>query len=268
MRVRISQHALDNTAMNTRLKHPSIIVLSILMLSWTFNSHAVDQKITPFSASYIAENNFMKGGVAWLVLTPGQSHDGYDLVLQTKPTGILKWSDKGRIREHAVLPTLDPFESSSYSYANQGNKKKNISATFLRSDNTAMVTYAGKTTSVALEGQATDRLSMMLAVMIKLGVSVDFKKLEIDVLDGLEVRKMTFDNLGTETIATALGELSALRIHRSRENSSRETITWFAALPHSESPNNSDQMVPVKIEQYKNGKLSMRLKISDFKFIE
>lgn len=225
-------------------------------------SPATASEMRSFAASYVAENDYITGGIAYLTLTPGKEHNGYDLILQTKPTGLLKWNKKGHVRQHAVLATIDPFTSISYRYTNRGDKKRNYTATFLREDNQASVDYAGKVTTVPLKSRITDRLSMMLAIMLKLGDSPDFAAVEFDVLDGLRIRKMTFDNLGPENLRTSLGNLDTVRIHRRRENSNRETVSWFATLP------NSNNVIPVKIEQFKNGKLSLRLKITDFKLIE
>ncbi len=219
-------------------------------------------RVRPFSAKYTIENNYITAGVAYLSLQ-SDSDNNFDLLLQTKPKGVFKWTSKGHLLEHAKLPAIDqPYNSISYLYQDKGNKTRNYSAMFSRNSNEAQVEKAGQTTTINIDETVTDRLSMMLVVMNELQNNNTFSSIDVRVLDESKIRTMTFTNRGRDTVETELGNLPAIRIHRGGANSNRETVSWFSAMAEQST------LVPVKIEQFKNGKLTLRLELIEFSALE
>jgi len=82
------------------------------------------------------------------------------------------------------------------------------------------------------------------------------------VIDHRGTQTVNFISHGQETIDTRLGRVVATRVERRRSNSSRHTVTWFAVLGPEALP------VPVQIEQFKRGKMNLRMKIKDFSIID
>ena len=80
----------------------------------------------------------------------------------------------------------------------------------------------------------------------------------IETIDRNEFQTYDFVSQGKQALDTAVGRVDAIRIDRKRQNSKRHTVTWFATLGEQQLP------IPVRIEQYKNGNLTVRLKIENF----
>ena len=218
--------------------------------------------ITPFKAEYRVENNYITGGIATLSLTPKDS-GGFDFVLQSKPTGVFKWTGNGNIREHAVLPSLNsPFESTQYDYNDKGKPKRNYRVDFDREAGQFEMQRGNESNRYPLQTGVVDRLSVTLALLHKLKQDPNFESMQLQVLDGSTAETLTYSNHGIEPISTAIGKFDANRILKDRVNSNRETIIWLAEVGESNT------VLPLKIEQYKRDKLTLRLIISNFTLIE
>lgn len=232
------------------------------MLNTDYSVAVADTSLAPFIAEYTAENDYVTGGKATLSLKQNENST-YDFVLQTKPTGIFKWTGKGNIREHAVLPTLnEPFESISYRYTDKGDSDRSYHIDFNRTENEFTNTRQGKSLTHPLPKGSLDRLSVTLVILNQLQKSTDFVNLDVNILNGTKAAKIVFTNQGTEQVSTGLGKINALHIRKERENSNRETIIWLAQME------NTDLVIPVKIEQLKRGKLTMRLILTGFSALE
>lgn len=240
----------------------SVLLSALLIINTNFSPARANSNLQPFVAKYIAENDYVTGGKATLSLK--QNDQGsYDFVLQTKPTGIFKWTGKGNIREQAVLPTLSPpFESNSYRYTDKGDSSRDYYIEFDRTNNEFQITRQAETLKQNLPSGALDRLSVTLVILNQLQKSTDFTSLDVNILNGTEAQKIVFTNQGAEQIATGIGQINALRIRKERESSNRETIIWLAQME------NTDVVIPAKIEQFKRGKLTMRLILTGFSMVE
>jgi len=214
-----------------------------------------------FSISYTVGNNHVTGGKAKLKLNKHEDH--YRLVLETRPTGVFKLTKKGKIKEVAELATLNaPFLSKAYSYTNFGDKKRSYQLDYDRDKGEATVARNGNTELFSINPDAGDRLSTTLAVMQRIKENPDFSEFSIEVIDHRGTQTVNFISHGQETIDTRLGQVVATRVERRRSNSSRHTVTWFADLGSEGLP------VPVQIEQFKRGKMNLRMKIKNFSIIE
>lgn len=218
--------------------------------------------VTPFEAVYEVENNYITGGLAWLRLAP-DNKGRFVFSLQSKPTGIFKWTKNGNIREQAVLSSLTaPFIASEYSYTDKGRPERSYSVQFDRKAGSMELAKGDTSTTHDVDPGVVDRLSVTLALLHRANTDPDFKRLEVDVLDGSSTETVAYSNRGTETVRTAIGEFNATRILKDRVNSTRETVIWLAQV------GNPEIVLPLRIEQYKKGKLSLRLNITGLKSLD
>lgn len=209
-----------------------------------------------FSISYILENQYITGGEAEFRLVKKDDH--YQLVLETKPTGVFRLSKKGKIKEIAELPSLNPpFLSDKYSYINFGDQDRSYTSMYNRKKGEATIVRNNSAKRMAIDVTAVDRVSMTLALMQQLRDQPDIQEFSVTTLDTNGTQNVGFVSKGQVSLNTRLGKLTTTRIDRLRNNSNRNTVTWFAALGPDKLP------VPVQIEQYKRGKMIVRLKITD-----
>ena len=243
---------------------PCLVLLTCLALCspWQFVLAESDSPLKTFSAEYTVENDYITGGDATLSLL--ENNEGlFDFVLQTLPTGIFKWTGKGNIREHAILPNLTyPFESIRYNYTDKGDSDRNYQIDFNRNGSEFSITRNSQTAIESLKPGTLDRLSVTLVILHEIQQNPDLSTIEANILSGDQAQKIVFSNEGTETVETGLGEKEAIRIHKKREASNRRTIIWLAPV----TPNG--QVIPVKIEQFKRDKLTMRLMLTKFSAVE
>ncbi len=235
--------------------------LAGIALLCSFQAEA-QQPVPEFKVTYTLENNYITGGTADFTLA-GNDENGYQLVLQTNPTGVFRFSNKGKIREAAELVSLSaPFLSSTYSYTNFGNEKRSYTTTYDRKNGLATSIRNGKSETFKIDDDAVDRLSMTLTVMSHLNENPDAKEFSVKLLEQSGTEVITFVSKGQVSLKTDIGLLKTTRIDRQRANSNRHTVTWFASIGPDDLP------IPVQIEQYKRGKMSIRLKAIAFTVIE
>ena len=228
-----------------------------LLYSLTALSDATDS-MPVFTAAYTVENNLITAGKAHLKLEKKEDH--YQLSLETKPTGFFKFTDKGKIKEVAELPSLTPpFLSSKYSYTNFGDKDRNYTSMYNRKKGEATVVRKNGVKRMAIDVTAVDRVSMTLALMQKLREEPEIKKFSINTIDTRGTQTFNFASKGQVELKTDIGTITATRIDRLPSgNSKRNIVTWFATIGPNKLP------IPVQFEHYKSGKLTARLKITDF----
>ncbi len=235
--------------------------LAGIALLFSFQAEA-QSSVPAFKMTYTLENNYITAGTADFTLA-GDNTNGYQLVLQTNPTGVFRFSNKGKIREAAELASLTaPFLSSKYSYTNFGNEKRSYTTVYDRENGEAVSMRNGKSETFEIDDDAVDRLSMTLTVMNHLNENPDDKEFSIKLLEQSGTEVITFVSKGQDSIKTDIGLLKATRIDRQRANSNRHTVTWFASIGPEGLP------IPIQIEQYKRGKMSIRLKVRAFSVIE
>lgn len=249
----------------TKLKQTVILFCCALAICSLSVSSATVESSTPatdtmmqmptFSVDYILENDFVTAGEA--VFKLARQADHYQLLLETKPTGMFRFSKKGKIREIAELPSLTaPFLSSKYTYTNFGDKDRSYTSTYNRQTGEAIIARNGNTKNVAMDKDAVDRLSMTLAIMQQLREQPHIESFSVNAIDTNGVEAFHFVSRGQEQLQTDIGNFTTTRVERKR--SDRNTITWFATIGPDEIP------MPVQIEQYKRGKLTVRLRITRF----
>ena len=75
---------------------------------------------------------------------------------------------------------------------------------------------------------------------------------------------MTYRRDGRETITVDGEQHETVRVHRQRTGSSRTTVSWFAKLGKNDNP----VYLPVRIYQYKKGKLNTKLDLISYQVLE
>ncbi len=240
----------------------SIIASMLVLLAF---SHALAADVlSPFKIRFKAENDYLRVGSATLALT--RFNDSvFKLQLETEPAGYLKFSGKGIVVETAHLAqAAAPFAAFRYEYNLRGSKKKSYLAQIDHERHIVRINQQSGARELSFEGEIRDRLSMTLEMIDLLTRQPDAETIEFNVLDGGKLRTMSYVNEGRHQITVPLGSYSAIRLKRQREGSNRVTTTWFAELEH----NGQSQLMPIRIEQHKKGKLSLRLVATKMTMLE
>ena len=212
--------------------------------------------IAPFEIVYDVGNNLITAGVASLTLRRADGHWTY--TLSTKPTGVFKLTGKGRIRETSVfdlVPAGDGDEVElrprSYSYRQDKESRREVDAAFDWDTRRLAWRRRGEADTLSFTEPVLDRLSVTLVVMNLLREG--FERIELDVFDSGQIKSMSFDNEGVQTLDTKIGKIETIRVRgRNAAGSSRTTLTWFAP---------SLDYVPVRLEQHKRRELVARMNL-------
>jgi len=234
------------------------LIATITMLLLTSAATANNEQPMPdFRVSYTVENKYVTGGKAHFSVKSTADND-IQVQFATEPTGVFRFSKKGSIRETSVITSLaNPPLAKTYSYENLAEKSKSYEVTYNHSANTAQLTTQQGAEEFEFETGTLDRVTAILATMFKLRDEPDLTEFPIQMFDKQSSRTINHEVLGEKTISTILGKLAAKQVKRQRQNSSRHQLTWFAPIGPNDLP------IPVQIEQYKRGKLSVRLRLTD-----
>ena len=248
---------LTNMPTTSRLKLTACRCIFALGLYGLLAASHASEPMPKFAVAYTLDNGYVTGGEAYLSLTKKEDH--YQLLLESKPTGIFRLTKKGKIRESAELPSLiPPFLSNVYSFKNFGDKDKSFTAIYNRKNGEATILQGKNATSIGIEEAVVDRLSMTLTLMHRFREEPDIEKFSITTMDAHGIETYDFASQGQVQLKTALGTLDTIRVDRTRANSRRKIITWLAKIGPDNLP------VPVQIEQYKDDSLRVRLRVTDF----
>jgi len=218
------------------------------------DGHAKD--FQPFEVEYEVGNNMISAGSATLKLA--QEGDEWVYSLKTSPTGVFKLTGKGKIQEISVFNIVESadklqLQPQRYTYRQDKESRRSVDAWFDWNANQLTYKRRGEEKTEAFSDPVLDRLSVTLSVMDELRKN-NFQQAELKVFDNGTVKTMLFLNEGTEEVETRMGPLETVRVKSNAAGGgTRHTVTWFA--PELD-------YVPVKIEQYKRGKLVARLKLT------
>lgn len=248
---------LTRAARNTSVASAAAVVAAIVTLTSTAQADTIlrAEDIAPFRVSYSVGNNVITAGQATLELA--ETVDGvWRFKLETRPTGVFRLTGKGNVAETSDLrfvPTDDDgflVRPDTYRYRQDDERRRAVDASFDWEDMLLSWTRRGKSDSISLaENPASDRLSVMLAVMSSLRQN-EYTSEHL-VFDSGKLKRVIFEVQGEDRLETSLGPMDTIRVlRRNLEGSSRTTVTWFAP---------SLDYMPVKIEQLKRGDLVARL---------
>jgi len=238
------------------IKHTIATITMLFLTSVAIANN--EQPMKDFRVSYTVENKYVTGGKAHFSVKTAEN-DGAQVQFATEPTGVFRFSKKGSIRETSTITSLsNPPIPTTYSYENLAENSNSFEVTYNHSNNTGqLTTHQGSVEEFEFETGTLDRVTAILATMLKLRDEPELTEFPMQMFDKQNIRTINHEVLGEKTINTILGRLEAKQVKRQRENSSRHQLTWFAPIGPNDLP------IPVQIEQYKRGKLSVRLRLTD-----
>ncbi|MFK7995752.1 MAG: DUF3108 domain-containing protein [Granulosicoccus sp.] len=210
--------------------------------------------IAPFEVVYQVGNHLINAGTAQLSLT----NDGelWTYSLKTTPRGLIKLAGKGKINESSTFQLAEQdgellIQTQAYTFRQDDERRRAVDATFDWENNKITHLYRGEEKVENFDTPIIDRLSATLLIMNAL--RRDFQSAELQVFDTGRVKAVAFNNAGTETLETPLGQIETIRVtNQNATGGSRQTTTWFAP---------SLDYMPVKIEHRKRGELVARFNL-------
>ena len=228
------------TAPGTRGHAPPILGLLLLCVSLAIYG---EPRFRPFVASFSVTRGIVPLGELELRLsfdTAGK----YTYHAHTQPGMLASWFSVDEITEesHGSIDTED-LTPESYLYREVPDRGDNSRIQFDWQATKAYTTSGGVTWAQTIEPGVQDRLSQQLA--IRLHLAQGKQSMEYQVADGGKLKRYSFRVVGEEPMQTPLGELTCLKVERSKEGRRADYTIWFApALEY----------LPIRIERRQSGK--------------
>lgn len=210
-----------------------------------------DLSFRPFKAHYVARAPIY-GDVGKTTISLRREASYWLLESQSRATGLLAFASSGRIAEWSLLEELEDgrLKLLEYHFRQANKPEKEIVAKLDWTKKQVDIERQNKHTQLALEKDTFDRLSSALPIMKALRQQQT--KVVLPTIGRSSVSDKVFTVTGKEVVKTRVGKYEPLIVKRQRSDK-RSTITWYApALDY----------LPVKIEQYKKGKLVATLLLS------
>ena len=237
--------------------------IAVLLVS-LLNSNillANEEKLPFFEISYAVENNYVSAGNAIVTFRPF-SEKRLVLELETKPKGIFTLLKAGRITESAIyhadstdyLPTI-------YTYTDIYKSERDFSVRFDRKEKNVVLEKKDDVSTHDVDSMTVDRLSMTLWMIQVIDNNPETKSFRIPVFHQSSYLA-EFKNMGREILKTEKGKVEVIRLEQSDGSTSPrkyKTITWLSKKEKYGIP------VPIKIEQFKNDELEVRLIMETFR---
>ena len=202
--------------------------------------------LMPFDAEYQVGNGTIQVGRARFELRPVD--EGWLYRSRVEAEGVFSLLLGGTIDDRTWLQAhADGLRPLRFVH-DEPDDEDDIAIEFDWAAGEAEVDYAGRRFSVGLQTGTHDQFS---AILQALAAGED--RLQLPSIDDEGEREpLVFERAGRETIRVPLGEYETVRVRRIRENSKRETVTWFAP---------SLDWVVVRVDQLRKGELVGRLEL-------
>lgn len=229
-----------------------VIAMAFEPLVMTADVTATAPVLAPFEASYKVLHGRTYAGDSHMVLS--RDDDGrYEYRNNVEPRGLAKWFVKGKVYGGSSFRIVDGLPRP-VSYESDGPKKNDQqSITFNYDLDQAFSSYAGEQAVFDLTPGTLDMLSMDIALMMCMKAGHELSSLS--VVDKNQRRTYLYAIEGPESVDTEAGKYDAIKVRRQREGSSRHYQMWLAP---------SLDYLPVRVEQYKDGKVSNTLVLSSY----
>ncbi len=205
---------------------------------------------TQFSADYsVRARGIVVGETNWRLA--GTASGAMMFTSASKATGVaalianqsITASSEFRITEEGLTP-------SQYRYKRTGRKPRDIDIQFNWNADSVFMRRNGEEKNLPAASGTLDRLSYMLAIMQDL--CIGRAVMNYTVADGKNIKEHLFNKHGTETVATALGDLQAVKLVRVDASGERETTVWaapsLAYLPVRVAHKDKDETVILTIK--------------------
>lgn len=237
------------------------VLLFFALLTITPVSYTLANEIElpgDFIIEYVVENNIITAGKARYQLR-SQPDSTYELSFETEPSGLFRLTRKGRIQEKANISIRNnQILPKFYTHTNISEPRRSFQIEFDLNQNRAAVTKESTVTDVQFPNNTIDRLSKIFSLMLTLSENPDVTLFTAPLLERNTVRNVTFQTMETELLETPIGTFSTTVLKKSRTNSNRYEMIWFARLAENRI------LYPVQFEQYKQNSLIVRLRLVDF----
>ncbi|MEM7291766.1 MAG: DUF3108 domain-containing protein [Pseudomonadota bacterium] len=243
--------------MNTKTQRRLTAVLVLLLSALP----AMSCELEAFTAHYAVSNDQLDLGQSTLRVEVDQ--DNWTMVFDTRAEGLLALIGGGDARETShgscALSQENGYEivTERYEYTRmQGRKEDRLQAQFNRSaGNVEMRRNQESATKIPMDGPVFDAQSVILQVISRLA-SGTWRDSSMHIFYKGKIREYLFSAGQSQRLTIAANEFETTRIVRRRDGGKRETHIWFAK---------DNSWIPVQIEQFKNGKLSLRLRLVSYR---
>ncbi|MES9969543.1 MAG: DUF3108 domain-containing protein [Candidatus Thiodiazotropha sp.] len=229
----------------TRLRYCIGRLSLIIALICCMPLHADEgQLLKPFSATFSVKRNIIPLGELELELKLNEKGE-YHYHAHTLPGMFVGWFSADEITEesHGTLHG-GSIKPNSYTYNDQGEEDDRAELIFDWQMGEVHTTSSGITWSQSIATGTQDRLSQQL--LVRLHLAEGRKDMSYQVADGGKIKNYRFKVEGTEDIDTPYGQMSCIRVRRSKESRKPDYTIWFA--PELD-------YLPVQIERQKSGRL-------------
>jgi len=213
--------------------------------------------LAPYSARYDVITHGLRAGEALFKLQK-LAANRYRFSSQSHTTGIVSLFRHDRIDESStfrVTPDGD-LRAQAYRYERSGeNRSQHIQ--FDWTHHVAHSAYRGKKKSITIPDDATDAFLAQLKLSRRVAAGMHAGKFPVVNHNKLDTYHLKV--VGDETIRVPAGTFAAIRVERADPGSTRKTVFWLAPKLHD---------VPVKVEQFHDGKSEFRLELNAVGFPE
>ena len=233
----------------------ALFIATLVGLSAFSPSYAVDSahfQFKAFDAEYKLKKIGMTLGTATFSLQE-TAPSTWQYASSIKPSGMARMFSKDEFSESSsVLFQGGRLTPLGYQYVRTGKKPEVANVNYNWPAKQATFTRNGEEQRLALQDSHQDRYSMVLALMQ--ATAQGQQNMQYHVIDkSMKLRSYSRD--GEETVKTALGKKKTIRIV---QNSGRRQIHYWL------SPELN--YIPVRIEQFKEGKSQLKLTLKKLKW--
>jgi len=200
-----------------------LVSTTFLLFLPAFAGTAQAVPLQPFSASYTADSSQMPiGGSATRSLS--QQGDGSWRLEFTASMLIASLTENSQF--HLQDGQLRPLDY--YIKRNALGKTRETRLSFDWTGQQISGSHRGKPVAIALSEGVLDKSTYQVA--LQRDVAAGKKNMNYPIVDGDEIEILNFRVLGEETVKTEVGQFSAIKVERVREEGKdgRQTRLWFA----------------------------------------
>tara|TARA_B100000029_G_scaffold516717_1_gene633204 strand:+ start:1211 stop:1942 length:732 start_codon:yes stop_codon:yes gene_type:complete len=218
---------------------------------------ANSNKIPTYRAIYDVEYKNRSVGESEITVKKKESNDNYVFSSKSNATGFLKLIFPKTLIEVSEFSYLDnTIKPQIYSFSDSSiTNSESYTISFNWEKNLVNTTINDQVISSEIQPNTLDNGTLQVALMLDMKNSVP-ESYTIRDDDGARVYKYTSE--GEENLETPLGIIATKKLMQERQGFSHQTIIWLAK---------DLQFIPVRIEQFRDGKQRVVLNINSLKWL-
>lgn len=230
-----------------------VLCLTLLPITWVHAAEAVraSDHLLPRSDRYQVEWTGISLGEGTISLRP-DGRGCYDYQSSTQPIALVRWMYGAPREQSRFCLDGERIVPQSFAYDIDKRPKDAFRLDFDPVKSTVKVLRQGVVTVRDVPENAYDRFTIREAIRlwaIRYAAGEAEDKLTLQLVNHDKTKPYRFGIKGHEMVDTPAGRVETLRVDR-LDNPKRPAYYWLAP---------SLDYVPVKIEQYKNGDLELRM---------